>query len=137
MAGSDGSPPLATLRDQVHIGAHYGDKAATADRFCDVVNGLSPRARERLTVENDDADSLWSVRELVDSVATRRDVPVTFDYHHHSFTDRGLTYREGSELARKTWEDVRPITHYSEPARLHGEADARPQDHSVLCLREA
>jgi len=89
--------------------------------------------------------------------------PGPFDYHHHSFTDRGLTYREGSELARKTWEDVRPITHYSEPARLHGEADARLQDHSehvasvpewlrrgsdvmiechrkeqsVLCLREA
>ncbi len=34
----------------VHIGAHYGDKAATADRFCDVVTALPPRARERLTV---------------------------------------------------------------------------------------
>lgn len=41
-----------------------------------------------------------------------------------NFTDRGLTYREGFELARKTWEDVRPITHYSEPARL---LDRRPR----------
>ncbi len=114
----------------VHIGAHYGDKAATADRFCDVVGDLPPRARDRLTVENDDTDSLWSVQELVDSVATRADIPVTFDYHHHSFTDRGLTYREGFELARDTWGDIRPITHYSEPARLHGEMDARPQDHA-------
>ena len=114
----------------VHIGAHYGDKAATADRFCDVVDALPPRARERLTVENDDTESLWSVRELVDSVAVRTGVPVTFDYHHHSFTDRGLTYREGFELARDTWGDVRPITHYSEPARLHGHADARPQNHA-------
>jgi UV DNA damage endonuclease len=114
----------------VHIGAHYGDKAATADRFCDVVTDLPPRARERLTVENDDTESLWGVEELVESVATRADVPVTFDYHHHSFTDRGLTYREGFELARDTWGDVRPITHYSEPARLHGEGDARPQDHA-------
>ena len=114
----------------VHIGAHYGDKAATADRFCDVVDALPPRARERLTVENDDTESLWSVRELVEGVAVRTGVPVTFDYHHHSFTDRGLTYREGFELARDTWGDVRPITHYSEPARLHGDADARPQDHA-------
>ena len=47
----------------VHIGAHYGDKAATADRFCDVVGDLPPRARDRLTVENenDDTGSLWSV----------------------------------------------------------------------------
>jgi UV DNA damage endonuclease len=114
----------------VHIGAHYGDKAATADRFCDVVTDLPPRARERLTVENDDTESLWSVRELVDSVAARTDVPVTFDYHHHTFTDRGLTHREGFELARDTWGPVRPITHYSEPARLHGDTDARPQNHA-------
>jgi UV DNA damage endonuclease len=114
----------------VHIGAHYGDKAATAERFRDVVSDLPPRARERLTVENDDTDSLWSVRELVDSVAGETGVPVTFDYHHHTFTDRRLTYRDGFELARETWGDVQPITHYSEPARLHGEPDARPQDHS-------
>ena len=114
----------------VHIGAHYGDKAATADRFCAVVNRLPPRARDRLTVENDDTESLWSVQELVDSVAPRATIPVTFDYHHHSFTDRGLTYREGFELARDTWGDTRPITHYSEPARLHGQPDARPQDHA-------
>ncbi|MFB6126905.1 MAG: UV DNA damage repair endonuclease UvsE [Halolamina sp.] len=114
----------------VHIGAHYGDKAATADRFCEVIRNLPPRARERLVVENDDTESLWSVSELVDNVASRADVPVTFDYHHHSFTDRGLTYREGFELARDTWGDVRPVTHYSEPARLHGEPDASPQNHS-------
>ncbi len=114
----------------VHIGAHYGDKAATADRFCDVIDDLPPRARDRLTVENDDTESLWSVSELVTDVAARTGVPITFDYHHHSFTDRGLTYREGFELARDTWGDVRPITHYSEPARLHGATDARPQDHA-------
>ena len=114
----------------VHIGAHYGDKAATAERFCDVVADLPPRARARLTVENDDADSLWSVPELVESVADRVGIPVTFDYHHHTFADRGLTYREAFELARPTWGDVRPIAHYSEPARLHGDADARPQAHA-------
>jgi UV DNA damage endonuclease len=58
------------------------------------------------------------------------DIPVTFDYHHHAFTDRGLTYREGFDRAAETWGDVRPITHYSESARLHGDPDARPQDHS-------
>ncbi len=114
----------------VHIGAHYGDKAATADRFCEVVGDLPPRARERLTVENDDKRSLWGVTELVEDVASRAEIPVTFDYHHHRFTDRGRTYREAFDLARSTWDGVRPITHYSEPARLHSDADARPQDHA-------
>lgn len=127
LMGLDRSPRYAI---NVHIGAHYGDKAATADRFCEVVASLPPRARDRLVVENDDKSSLWSVPELVDQVADRVGIPVTFDYHHHSFTDRGYSYREAFELAAETWGDTRPIAHYSEPARLHGDADARPQDHS-------
>jgi UV DNA damage endonuclease len=111
----------------VHVGATYGDKAATAERFRAAVRDLSPGARARLTVENDDKESLWSVPELVDALAPV-DVPVLFDYHHHSFTDRGRTYREGFEMAAETW-PCRPATHYSEPARLHG-TDARPQAHA-------
>jgi UV DNA damage endonuclease len=82
-----------------------------------------------LTIENDDKEGLWSVHELVSEVSDHVDVPVVFDYHHHSFTDRGLTYREAFELAADTWGKVTPATHYSEPARLHG-ADAKPQAHS-------
>jgi UV DNA damage endonuclease len=125
-----GLPRSPRYAINVHIGAHYGDKAATAERFCDVVADLPPRARDRLTVENDDSESLWGVEELLTAVADRVAIPVTFDYHHHSFTDRRLTYREGFELATRTWGDVRPVSHYSEPARLHGEGDARPQAHA-------
>jgi UV DNA damage endonuclease len=125
-----GLPRSPRYAINVHIGAHYGDKAATADRFARVVRDLPARARERLTVENDDTESLWGVAELVSDVASQVDIPVTFDYHHHAFTDRGLTYREGFDRAAETWGDVRPITHYSESARLHGDPDARPQDHS-------
>ena len=91
---------------------------------------LPPRARDRLVVENDDKASLWGVTELVDAVSEVVEIPVTFDYHHHSFTSRGRSYREGFAAARDTWGDVRPITHYSEPALLHGESEARPQDHA-------
>jgi len=61
-------------------------------------------------------------------------VPVVFDSHHRAFTDRGLTYREGFERAASTWDGVGPATHYSEPARLHGE-DARPQAHAECVSR--
>ncbi len=114
----------------VHIGATYGDKEATAARFRDAVQRLSPGARARLTVENDDKPGLWSVSDLADVVETLP-VPVVFDYHHHSFTDDGLTYREGFERARATWDGVRPITHYSEPACLR-DGESRPQAHAEL-----
>jgi UV DNA damage endonuclease len=127
LMGLDRSPFFGIT---VHIGATYGDKAATAERVRASIRDLSPGARRRLTVENDDTEGLWSVPELVDALAGTG-VPTLFDYHHHGFTDRGLTYREAFDLAATTWGDVRPATHYSEPARLHG-ADARPQAHAEV-----
>ncbi|MCY4732980.1 UV DNA damage repair endonuclease UvsE [Natronomonas gomsonensis] len=126
LMGLDRSPYYGI---NVHIGATYGDKDATADRFCETIDRLSPGARERVTVENDDKPSLWSVPELTEQVSDRTGVPVVFDYHHHSFTDRGYTYREAFELAADTWGDVRPAVHYSEPERL-GDPTARPQAHA-------
>lgn len=131
LLGLDRSPYYAV---NVHIGAHYGDKAATAERFRDAVRRLSPAARDRLTVENDDTDSCWSVPELVEAVGDPLGVPVTFDYHHHQFADRELTYREAFERAATTW-PVRPVTHYSEPQRLHDGSDARPQAHAEYVSR--
>ena len=126
LMGLDRSPRYAI---NVHIGATYGDKTATAERFRDAVRSLSPGARRRLTVENDDKPGLWSVTELAASVSDPVGVPVTFDYLHHYFTDRGDTYREGFETAAATWGDVRPIAHYSEPKRLR-DPEARPQAHA-------
>jgi UV DNA damage endonuclease len=125
LLGLDRSPFYSI---NVHIGATYGDKEATAARFRDVVSDMDPAASERLTVENDDTESLWSVPELVDAVASA--TPVVFDYHHHTFTDRGYTYREAFELARETW-STRPVVHYSEAKRLHEGSDARPKAHSA------
>ena len=126
LMGLDRSPYYGV---NVHIGATYGDKDATADRFCEAVERLSPGARRRVTVENDDKRNLWSVPELAEQVSERTDVPVVFDYHHHSFTDRGYTYREAFEIAADTWGAVRPAVHYSEPKRLR-EPTTRPQAHA-------
>ena len=111
----------------VHIGATYGDRAATADRFRAAVRDLSPAARAHLVVENDDDPSCWGVTELA-AVVAPVDVPIVFDYHHHAFTDRGHSYREGFARAAETW-DVRPVVHYSEPASLR-DPDASPQSHA-------
>jgi len=116
----------------IHIGAHYSDKAATAERFCAAVDRLPPAVSDRLTVENDDKESLWSVPELVESVHDEIGMPVVYDALHHQFSDRGLTGREALEAAVSTWpDDVRPIIHYSESRRLH-EADpsVSPRNHS-------
>ncbi|WP_221886724.1 UV DNA damage repair endonuclease UvsE [Halonotius terrestris] len=99
----------------IHIGAHYSDKEATAERFCDAVDRLSPSVRSRLTVENDDKESLWSVPELVDSVHDEIGIPVVYDALHHQFTDRGYTGQEAMAMAVETWDDARPIIPTASP----------------------
>jgi len=119
----------------VHVGATYGDRAATLARFCERVDDLPDRAADRLTVENDDDESCYSAGELADGVANECGVPVTFDYHHHKFTHRGASYREAFTRARETW-DVRPVTHLSEAERLHARDDSiRPQSHAEYVAR--
>jgi len=116
----------------IHIGAHYNNKDATAERFRENFEKLSSSAQSRLIVENDDKQSLWGVEELAKEVSAELSIPITFDYHHHQFTDTGLTHQEAFELAKTTWPDgITPITHYSEPKRLHErDATIRPQAHA-------
>ena len=117
----------------IHIGAHYDDKDATARRFCENVQALSASVRSRLTVENDDTASLWSVPELLEEIHSEIGIPVVYDELHHQFTDRGLTREEALTRATATWDSckARPIIHYSESRRLHeGDPSLRPQAHS-------
>jgi UV DNA damage endonuclease len=113
----------------IHIGAHYSDKEATGRRFCENYRRLSEPARKRLTVENDDKESLWSVSELIDAVHERIGIPVVYDRLHHRFSGRGMTHEEAARAAADTW-DERPIIHYSESRQEHGEEETRAQSHS-------
>lgn len=114
----------------IHIGGHYGDKEKTAERFEEFFQTLSDSVTERLVIENDDSSNLWSVQELHDMIHSRTNCPITFDYHHHTFSGTRNSYREAFELASETW-DCRPVTHYSQPAILYEEDEAdRPQTHA-------
>jgi UV DNA damage endonuclease len=113
----------------IHIGAHYDDKEETGKRFCKNYGRLSKAAKSRLTVENDDKESLWSVSELIESVHSEIGIPVVYDRLHHEFTSRHLSHEEAAKEAFGTWSE-KPIMHYSESRREHGEEDKRAQSHS-------
>ena len=113
----------------IHIGAHYSDKEATGKRFCQNYKKLSHSAKTRLTVENDDNESLWSVSELIKSVHDRIGIPVVYDRLHHQFTGRDLSHKQALNQSIDTWNE-KPIMHYSESRQEHGEKDTRPQSHS-------
>ena len=69
----------------------------TMDRFCKNFERLSESVQGRLTVENDDKASMYSVKDLM-YIHERIGIPIVFDYHHHLFNTGGLTEQEALEL---------------------------------------
>ena len=116
----------------IHLGGAYGDKESAMDRFCKNFELLPKSVSSRLTVENDDKESMYSVKDLYYGIYNRIGVPIVFDYHHHRFCDGGLSEQEALELAISTWpEGITPATHYSESRSTEQlDASIRPQAHS-------
>jgi UV DNA damage endonuclease len=115
----------------IHCNGVYGDKKSAMDRFCENFKRLSPSVQSRLTVENDDKASMYSVKDLM-YIHEKIGIPIVFDYHHHKFCTGGLTEEQALSLAVSTWPDgITPIVHYSESKALHEENEKlKPQAHS-------
>ena len=116
----------------IHIGGAYGDKPKSMERFCKNFERLPDGVKNRLTVENDDKASMYSVKELYNGIYKRIGIPVVFDYHHHRFCNGGLSEQEALELAISTWpKGITPVVHYSESrSKERLDESIRPQAHS-------
>ena len=115
----------------IHCNGVYGDKKSAMDRFIDNFQRLSPSVQSRLTLENDDKESMYSTKDLM-YIHEKLGIPIVFDYHHHRFNSAGQTEREALELAISTWpKGITPLVHYSESKALHEEnSKIKPQAHS-------
>ena len=117
----------------IHVGGAYGDKEATLQRWIDNYNKLNYNTRKRLTVENDDKENMYSVKELYEGIYKKCGVPIVFDFYHHKFCTGGLTEQEALELALSTWNGITPCTHYSESRRKEQlDESIKAQAHSDL-----
>jgi UV DNA damage endonuclease len=118
----------------IHGGGAYGDKAMALERFARNLEKLSPRARCRLTVEND--DKTFTPADLI-PVCRRENLPFVYDAHHHRCHPDGIGIEETTEAARATWGgratfgDLpwkdEPLFHLSSP--LEGWKGSKPERH--------
>jgi len=109
----------------IHCNGVYGDKLAAMNRFCDNFKLLSNSVKSRLTIENDDKASMYSVKDLM-YIHNAIKIPIVFDYHHHTFNTGDLSEEAALGLACSTWpKGIRPATHYSE-----SKIGSKPQAHS-------
>jgi len=117
----------------IHVGGTYGgDFEGTANRWCENFLKLDEGTRARLTLENDDKASMWSVKHLYELIYSRVGVPIVFDYHHFKFCTGGQSEEEAVKMAASTWPDgIKPVVHLSESRREEqGDNKIRPQAHS-------
>jgi UV DNA damage endonuclease len=109
----------------IHAGGAYGDKTAALERFARGLERLAPRARARLTLENDDVT--YTVVDLL-PLCTREGVPLVYDVHHHRCLGDGFSVEEATAAAAATW-NREPMVHLSSPkAGWHGPAPERHHD---------
>ena len=108
----------------IHGGGGYGDKRSALERFRRNLEKLSPRARSRLTVEND--DKTFTPADLL-PLCRSEGVPLVYDAHHHRCLPDGLTVEQATEAARVTWKNREPLFHLSSP--LEGWDGPKPQRH--------
>ena len=117
----------------IHCNGVYGDKISAMDRFCKNFERLPESVQTRLTVENDDKATMYSVKDLM-YIHERIGIPIVFDYHHHKFNTGDLSEQEALELAISTWpKDIVPVVHYSESKAEHELNESiKPQAHSDI-----
>jgi UV DNA damage endonuclease len=115
----------------IHCNGVYGDKISAMDRFIKNFKRLSESVKTRLTLENDDKASMYSVKDLM-YIHEKTGIPIVFDYHHHQFCTGDLSENDALKLASTTWpKGITQLTHYSESKALHeNNSKLKPQAHS-------
>ena len=108
----------------LHGGGGQPDKPAALARLERALDRLSPRARTRIALEND--DRVFHVEDLL-PLCERAGVPLVYDVHHHRCLPDRLRVEEATERAAATWGGREPWVHISSPKG--GWSSSRPQAH--------
>lgn len=104
----------------IHVGTTLqGEKRKAMEAFCRNFQQLKPSTKSRLTVENDDKPSMYTIADLWEGVYQQIDIPLVFDYHHHLCHPGEQTQEEALLLALQSWPgNITPVVHYSEPKSM-------------------
>jgi UV DNA damage endonuclease len=107
----------------IHAGGVYGNKPEALQRLKSVIPELSPRVRDRLTLENDDKS--YTPEDLL-PVCTALSIPLVYDVHHHRCLKDNLSVELASQLCYETW-NREPLFHISSP--IEGWSGKHPSRH--------
>lgn len=112
----------------IHVGMNFS--VDVINRWLVAYDRLSDNCKARLVVENDDKANAYSTLQLYNELTKVIDIPLTFDYFHHTFHTSGLSSKDAAHLAASTWGNTVPLFHYSESKNLNENVSGNPRAHS-------
>ena len=123
-------PATSFSKINIHVGGAYGDKTAALTRFAENYVRLPVNTMKRLTTENDDKINMFSVKDLL-WLNEQVNIPVAFDYFHHTFCTGGLSEKEALLAAISTWPaDIIPVVHFSSSRKKYEDPSTTATAHA-------
>ena len=102
----------------IHINITKPSKEDSMERFCVNFTRLSESCKKRLTIENDDSPSQYSVLDLYNGVYSKIGIPIVFDQHHFKFGPQDQDMESAMKMAFSTWNDIKPLIHMSSSKKI-------------------
>jgi UV DNA damage endonuclease len=113
----------------IHLNVTTPTHELAAKRFCDNFHRLKQSTKSRLTIENDDKPSQYSVKMLYDLVHKEIGIPIVVDSLHYSCHSDNMSWEDTLRLGLSTWK-TKPLCHHSSSKKLH-------EDESVILSAHA
>ena len=126
-----GMPRNHWAKINIHLGAAYGDREGSIDRWCRNFELLPESVKTRLTLENDDRGNLYSTKMLYDGVYKRLGIPIVFDSHHFECGPEDTSYEEAISMAVDSWpKGIIPVCHHSNSRKEYEDPKVAKSAHS-------
>ena len=113
----------------IHLNVTTPSHQEAAKRFCENFHRLSESTKSRLTIENDDKPSQYSVKMLYELVHKKIGIPIVVDSLHYSCHPDNMTWEDTLKLGISTWK-TKPLCHHSSSKKLN-------EDNSVILSAHA
>lgn len=114
-----GLPENPYAKINLHIGSCSGDKISSLNKFAENFQLLPNNVRHRLTIENDDKNDLYCIKDLY-WLHEQLKVPLVFDFLHHEVYNGGISQEEALDLVYESWPaSIAPVVHYADSRRAY------------------
>jgi len=102
----------------IHLNVTTPSHQEAAERFCTNFHRLKDSTKSRLTIENDDKPSQYSVKMLYDLVHKKIGIPIVVDSLHYSCHTDNMRWEDTLKLGISTWK-TKPLCHHSSSKKSH------------------